>query len=173
MQQSFATCSTAVIETLQIKRGSTLSSYLQVWMAFGVSGLCHAHGILMFPNVSHASIYNRVAGTNMVFAWQAAAVCIEDLVQHLASGLLRTKRGQRERRLIGYAWIFWSFWMSLPWVADDLFRTGLIVQPAAMPSPPRSPGGYIVSLMADRQARGKMFAHLIAYASYLPRRAQG
>lgn len=144
-----------------------LSSYLQVWMAFGISGLCHAHGILMFPNVSHASIYDRVVGTIMFFTWQAAAICIEDFVQHLASGVLRTRAGQRGQCLIGYAWVFWSFWVSLPWVADDLFRMGLIVQPAATMSPHRSPGGYIVSLIADRQARGEMFADLIAYASSL------
>jgi hypothetical protein len=144
-----------------------LSSYLQVWMAFGISGFCHAHGILMFPNVSHASIYNRVIGTIMFFTWQAAAVCTEDFVQHLASGLLRMGAGQRERRLIGYVWVFGSFWVSLPWVADDLFRMELIVPPAATMSPPRSPGRYIVNLIADRQARGKMFADLIAYASSL------
>jgi hypothetical protein len=143
-------CSSAVIESWQITRGSMLSSYLQIWMAFDISGLCHAHSILMLPNVAQTSIYDRITGTIMFFLWQVAAIRVEDLVQCLGRGLLSAPKDQWQRHIIGYVRVLWSFWVSLPWVPDDLLRMGLLIRPTTEFSVTRSPGGYIVSLVADK-----------------------
>lgn len=127
IRHSFQSSSAVVIKVCRIPRGTILSSQLQVWTAFLLSGLGHAQGLLMLPEQTRTSLITRTQGTMMFFLWQALVISCEDMLcmiyEKHGRRLDRTSHGCR---FLGYMWVLLSFWISIPWVADDLLRAGLL-----------------------------------------------
>lgn len=55
------------------------------------------------------------------FVWQAFAITIEDLVQWLWKQAFGTWRS-KWFPIVGYFWVVFSFWFSLPWAGDVMMR---------------------------------------------------
>ncbi|KIX09593.1 uncharacterized protein Z518_00673 [Rhinocladiella mackenziei CBS 650.93] len=127
IRRSVTSVSNWVLDSFAIPRGTVFSRYLQIWIAFGLSGFLHAQANLMLPRPSNVTPDECVRGTMLYFLWQAAAITFEDAVQWAwvkAGGTLHPP--SRFRTLIGYAWVVCSFWISLPWAADDMMRMRLM-----------------------------------------------
>lgn len=74
---------TAVANSLRIPRGSNLSSYSKLYLAFFISGSFHALGQLHLPRPSNITAAECSIGFFLFFVWQATAITIEDFVQWL------------------------------------------------------------------------------------------
>ena len=109
---------------LKFPRGSNLSSYTQLYIAFFLSGLIHCFGDFMFER--------RVAYHSLkFFLLQAVAITFEDFVIYLAKCLLHQggvelKPGKDDEswaeatvRVIGYCWVILWFCLSLPVFVDE------------------------------------------------------
>ncbi|OTB04086.1 hypothetical protein M426DRAFT_321179 [Hypoxylon sp. CI-4A] len=115
-----------IVDFLSIHRGTNISSYIQIWLAFTISGFMHAQSMLLLPHPSNITFAERTAGVMAFFLWQAAAITTEDFVQWLwgkLSGDLEVNPWAR--RFIGYTWVISTFWVSLPWAADVMMRIRL------------------------------------------------
>ncbi|KAI1778795.1 membrane bound O-acyl transferase family-domain-containing protein [Hypoxylon cercidicola] len=126
LRRSLTKATGFTVDFLSIPRGTNLSSYLQIWLAFAISGFMHAQSMLLLPHPSNITFSERTVGVMAFFMWQAAAITMEDFVQWLWSKY----SGGREAspwisRFVGYAWVIWSFWVSLPWAADVMMRIRL------------------------------------------------
>lgn len=115
------------MDYLTIPRGSMLSSYTQIWLAFFASGFMHAQSMLLLPHPPNVTVWESTAGVMAFFLWQAAAITLEDFVQWLFKPYLvgRDASNSLIRKLVGYLWVTASFWMSLPWAADVMTRLRL------------------------------------------------
>lgn len=83
----------------------------------------HAQSMLLLPHPPNLTTSERSTGVLVFFLWQAVAITAEDF----AIWLWRQVSGGREMspkasRLIGYAWVTWSMWFSVPWAADVMMR---------------------------------------------------
>lgn len=127
IRHSFQSCSAVTIKVCRIPRGTVLSSQTQIWIAFLLSGLGHAQGLLMLPWPTRTSLLSKTHGTMMFFLWQALMISCEDALHILYQkhGMGLGPLSQRLRAL-GYLWVLLSFWISIPWVADNLLRAGLL-----------------------------------------------
>ena len=115
----------AFIQILKIPRGTNLSSYTTLYLAFTMSGAFHALSQLQMPCPTNITPAERTVGFFLFFVWQAAAITLEDLMQwcwRKAGRGLRQDTGKLGRRLVGYVWITVSMWASMPLVADTFLR---------------------------------------------------
>jgi hypothetical protein len=111
---------------LHIKRGTNLSSYFQLWLAFFTSGCMHAASMMMLPAPVNITWQERTLGMLQFFLWQAAAITFEDFVQWTLRGRWETSRRWRLLRpWIGYVWVTCSMWYSLPFAGDVMLRIRL------------------------------------------------
>jgi hypothetical protein len=102
-----------VRDVLQLRRGSFASKYLQLFVAFGISGIIHAGASML----CHASFNGDYA--MKVFICQAIIIFIEDHVVELGK-----KCGFKDTtfwRLIGFGWTLFALGVSLQdWVSSTL-----------------------------------------------------
>ncbi|KAI3326349.1 membrane bound O-acyl transferase family-domain-containing protein [Xylariaceae sp. AK1471] len=119
------TCYTdAFIDAVGIPRGTNWSSYTTLYLAFLISGTFHALSQRQMPCPVDVSDSERVTGFFLFFVWQAAAITFEDFVQWccrrggLGENLLLL-------RVIGYMWVTWCIWTSLPLAGDTFVRMRL------------------------------------------------
>lgn len=111
------------VDLVGIKRGTNLSSYTQLWLAFTLSGVFHALSQLMAPSPTNITFEERTVGIFLFFLWQAAVITIEDGVHWL------WKRGGDDfanpsvfRTGVGYLWVCFSMWCSIPLAGDVFLR---------------------------------------------------
>jgi gliotoxin/aspirochlorine biosynthesis aminotransferase len=111
------------VDLLGIKRGTNMSSYTQLWLAFTLSGIFHALSQLMAPSPTNITFEERTVGIFLFFLWQAAAITIEDFVHWLwkQGGGSFAKRSVL-RTAVGYAWVLFSMWYSIPLAGDVFLR---------------------------------------------------
>jgi len=123
LRRSFTSYTQCVVKALGIRRGTNLSSYTQLWLAFFTSGFFHAASILLMPSPINITFRERTTGIMLFFLWQAAAVTTEDFVQYLWKTICGSpKRGSQWPTVVGFCWVILSFWISLPWAGDVLMR---------------------------------------------------
>ena len=128
--QVLTTFTGAFVDAVGIKRGSTLSSYTQLWLAFLISALMHAQSFLILPSPTNITLSERTVGVVQFFLWQAAAITFEDFVQWLWARLGgKTSGPSIFRTVIGYVWVVWSFWYSVPLGADVWMRMRIGQEP--------------------------------------------
>ncbi|KAF2179246.1 hypothetical protein K469DRAFT_754016 [Zopfia rhizophila CBS 207.26] len=126
LRRSLTKATGFVVDVLRIPRGSNLSSYTQIWLAFAISGLMHTQFFVLLPYPSNINFSERTMGVMAFFMWQAAAITLEDFVQWVwckSGGSV--EKSNWFKTVIGYSWVLGSFWISLPWVADVMMRIRL------------------------------------------------
>ena len=114
---------------LKFPRGSNLSSYTQLYVAFFLSGLLHFAGDFM--------IERRMVYRSFKFCLlQAVVITFEDFVIYIAKRLLRwrgieLKPGKVDKswvevvvRVIGYCWVALWYCLTLPTWQDELSPVG-------------------------------------------------
>lgn len=110
--QSFKILSDCLINALNIPRGTSLSNYTQVYLAFAISGVLHAFGDFVVAGPSYTGISLRF------FLSQALAITFEDAVLALARRAGFSDWPTRMARIVGYVWVFVWFSVSLPLFQD-------------------------------------------------------
>ncbi|KAJ8069763.1 hypothetical protein OCU04_000182 [Sclerotinia nivalis] len=99
-----------------IPRGTNISSYTKLYIAFSISGIFHALSQLQMPCPTNITPAERTLGFFLFFVWQMAAITFEDFVQWMIPKPI----GGRWRKVVGYLWVVASFWASM-WLAADTF----------------------------------------------------
>ncbi|PSN66993.1 hypothetical protein BS50DRAFT_588029 [Corynespora cassiicola Philippines] len=113
----------SLVDALGIKRGTNTSSYTQLWISFAISGVMHAASMTLMPCPANVPEWHRWRGLLLYFMWQALAITTEDLVMYLwRTAFGGSGRSSTWKNVVGYMWVTWSFWTSLPWAADVLLK---------------------------------------------------
>lgn len=113
----------AFVDAMKIKRGTKLSSYTQLWLAFTISGAMHASSMLILPSPTNITFNERTIGVMQFFFFQAAAITFEDFIQWVWKQLGgKTSAPSMFRTLVGYTWVICCFWYSLPLIGDVMLR---------------------------------------------------
>jgi hypothetical protein len=103
-------------DVLKLHKGSFSSKYAQLFIGFGVSGLCHS--------VASVLVSGEDGGRLKFFLLQGAAIFAEDMTQELGKAV-----GLRERglitRCVGHVWVFAWFSYSLRGLVDGGLRQGV------------------------------------------------
>ena len=114
---------------MKFPRGTKLSSYTQLYVAFFLSGLLHFSGDFVFER-------RIVSRSFKFFLLQAAAITFEDFVVYIAKRLFR--RGGIERKLgkadeprtgvavrvFGFCWVILWLCLTVPVWQDELNALG-------------------------------------------------
>ena len=117
----------AAVDFAGIRRSTNLSSYTQLWLGFGVSGVMHALSMRMFPSPTNISLAEKTIGMLQFFTWQAVAISLEDFVLWNWREFGGKAEGMRLfRSATGYLWVTLSFWYSIPFAADVMLRVRAI-----------------------------------------------
>ncbi|GJE93177.1 membrane bound O-acyl transferase family-domain-containing protein [Phanerochaete sordida] len=102
--------------TLRCAPGSWLSSHVQLFVGFTLSGLAHVPG--------DAMVHPKWTGSSFwFFPAQAAAIMLEDAV--IARARERGLRDTRWERTVGYLWTVSWLTYSVPWFVDWAVAAGL------------------------------------------------
>ncbi|KAG9230929.1 toxin biosynthesis protein [Amylocarpus encephaloides] len=115
----------SLADLLRIQRGTNLSSYTKLYLAFAISGMFHALSQLQMPCPTNITPSERCWGFFLFFVWQTVAITLEDCVQWLykkAGGKFEDVRGRTLRTAAGYCWVIGSMWLSIPLVGDTFLR---------------------------------------------------
>lgn len=119
--------STGFAQALGLKKGTNAYSYVHLYTAFLLSGILHAGSILILPSQINLTLQDKTAGMIAFFVWQAVAISVEDFVQWVFCTTFGGPNASRSWivRLVGYSWVVWSFWFSLPLAAAVQHRVRL------------------------------------------------
>jgi len=99
--------------------------------------------MLMLAAPTTLKIGDRTLGTISFFLWQALVISVEDATLWMtARGRFNFGKGE-SCRYVGLLWVMTSFWILVPWVANDLLRMGLLTPPML----PNSPMEHIAALV--------------------------
>jgi hypothetical protein len=115
----------AFVDAVGIPRGTNWSSYTTLYLAFLLSGTFHALSQRQMPCPVDVTDSERVIGFFLFFVWQAAAITFEDFAQWCWRRYTKGLRPGADRlisRVIGYMWVTWCIWTSLPLAADTFLR---------------------------------------------------
>ncbi|KAH6666346.1 toxin biosynthesis protein [Halenospora varia] len=115
----------AFANMLKIPRGTNLSSYTKLYLAFLLSGTFHSLGQLHLPRSSNITAGECAEGFFLFFVWQAAAITAEDFAKWIVrknGWSPQSNKSKRYCNMIGHAWVFFSMWMSFPIVGDTMLR---------------------------------------------------
>lgn len=81
----------------------------------------------MLPNLTRVPTFTRIRGTLIFFIWQAFAITVEDVFCMACRRCDVSKNHYLQKfRFVGFFWVLLSFWISIPFVADDLLRAGVL-----------------------------------------------
>lgn len=129
----------AFVNVLHVKRGTWLSSILQTFFAFSLSGFMHALvAWSVEPTPPFFSFYDRFTTMFLFFLFQAEGVVLEDIVVSLFRPVwrkieARDKKGRRATlmRWIGRIWVFGWLWWTGQFAVESWLKTGqgLLCQP--------------------------------------------
>ena len=107
--------------SLGFRKGTTASSYLQLYVAFAMSCIFHE------VNIFHAA--GKDVGEFVFFMQQPVAITVEDFVQWC----YRNVTGRRKEdepaaftKVFGYVWVFFWFSHSLPPFVKGLRDAGVV-----------------------------------------------
>ncbi|KAF2014406.1 hypothetical protein BU24DRAFT_423362 [Aaosphaeria arxii CBS 175.79] len=109
----------AFADALGIARGTNVSSYSKLFLAFFISGSFHALSQLNMPRPANITAEECSIGILKFFIWQACAITAEDFVQWLWR---KTGWSTTSIRNIGYLWVFTSLLLSLPLAGDCVLK---------------------------------------------------
>ncbi|KAI1823902.1 membrane bound O-acyl transferase family-domain-containing protein [Xylaria intraflava] len=115
----------AFIDAVGIPRGTNWSSYTTLYLAFAISGTFHALSQRQMPCPVDVTDTEQVTGFFLFFVWQAAAITFEDFIQWCWKRWANDHEALRStsvKRTVGYAWVIWCIWASLPLVGDTFVR---------------------------------------------------
>lgn len=108
-----------------IPKGTNLSSYTKLYLAFLISGFFHGYCSLMMPAPDNLTPAEHSLGFFLFFIWQVAAITVEDfaqwIVRNTTSGEL-AREGSRLRTWVGYIWVTAVMYGGLPLVGDMCLR---------------------------------------------------
>ncbi|KIM90059.1 hypothetical protein PILCRDRAFT_812871 [Piloderma croceum F 1598] len=117
LRRFIASIGKSISRGLGFQPGTHLSSYTQLYVGFIVSGLLHTTG--------EAMVGMRYVGFSFLFFLaQAVAITAEDFVIGLAR-LTKIKIPAFLTSVIGYAWVFFWFSVSVPWFLNWQIAAGL------------------------------------------------
>ncbi|KAI1182832.1 membrane bound O-acyl transferase family-domain-containing protein [Nemania serpens] len=124
IRRPLTSLSSAACRRLGTTKGTTTDTYLRLWIAFLISGAMHAGSMLILPSPANLTLAERTVGIFGFFAWQAAAITSEDLVQWAWKSVHGGDSSPAAwwTRALGYAWVVVSFWVSLPMAGDVMLR---------------------------------------------------
>lgn len=105
------------MNSLGFKKGSSGSSYTQLYTSFICSGLIHACGDAMVGKEFFGSTF-------LFFPLQAVIITVEDVVMALFKRLGVNKQTPLIR-IIGYLWVFFWFYYSTPLFLDWGLKAGM------------------------------------------------
>ncbi|KAJ8509196.1 hypothetical protein ONZ45_g8609 [Pleurotus djamor] len=103
---------------LGLPRHSKVRTYLELYIAFFISGLLHY-------SLEYMSIKNWANGAIQFFTLQAVAIHLEDMVIAFASSRLGLKQNKMWEA-IGYIWVVQWFGWSLPMWLEPRIRGGAV-----------------------------------------------
>lgn len=113
-----------------MRRGSKLSSYTQLYVAFIISGIGHAISIAYYPfREGVPADSSHYIGTLWFFVAQALAITFEDIAIGIYNRQKRVVLSDGTRKVIGYVWVIFWFYYSLPWALDEHLNKGLGYRP--------------------------------------------
>ena len=136
-----------LLRFLRIRRGTLLSSYGQIWAGFALSAFFHAQINRIAVSPANITFDEKIWGVVYFFLWQAAAITVEDFAiwgwkqgirPKKAKGRNESKEGEINhepsvrwnwKNVIGYTWVCWNFYISMPFAADVLLRMRTAVDP--------------------------------------------
>ncbi len=110
---------------LNIRRGTKLSAYSQIWLAFAISGVMHACSMRGLPRPTNITTGECTLGMLRFFLWQAFAITIEDIVMWMCRRGVGGTGPKVCRTLVGWVWVVGSFWYSMAWAGDVMLRMRL------------------------------------------------
>ena len=110
---------------MNIRRGTTLSSYTQLWLAFAISGTMHANSMLGLPRPLNISTTECTLGMLRFFLWQALAITTEDFAMWVCKHIFGGTGPKYFRTVVGWAWVVGSCWYSMAWAGDVMIRMRL------------------------------------------------
>jgi len=123
--QSLTAYTSAFVNLLGIKRGTNLSSYTQLWLAFAISGAMHANSMLGLPRPLNITTTECTIGMLQFFLWQAFAITSEDFVMWLCRRGFGGTGPRWMRAWVGGPWVVGSFWYSMAFAGDVMLRMRL------------------------------------------------
>ncbi|KAF1998239.1 hypothetical protein P154DRAFT_604173 [Amniculicola lignicola CBS 123094] len=126
LRRPLTTFGHVVTDFLRLSRRGPLAFYIHIWNAFLISGLLHAQSMALLPRPKNITLYESTAGLMYFFVWQALIITAEDIAQRIWIKSGRTIESLGAFRfVVGYTWVAWSLWVSLPWAADVMMRVRL------------------------------------------------
>ncbi|KAI0824502.1 membrane bound O-acyl transferase family-domain-containing protein [Trametes gibbosa] len=127
LRRHFAHWGNWTVNTLNVPRGTFLSSQVQVHVAFALSGLLHCIGDLV--------VGKEVFGHSWkFFAANGIAITFEDVVILLARRI-GFRHMTRVTRVVGYVWVCLWFTRSVRLYQEWMYEAGIGNQPALPYSP--------------------------------------
>ncbi|KAI1647328.1 membrane bound O-acyl transferase family-domain-containing protein [Daldinia loculata] len=125
LRHMFTSYTDVFADSFGIRRGTNLSSYTKLYLAFLISGCFHALGQLHLPRPSDVTSRECSIGFLLFFLWQAVAITVEDITiwaMHRNSASESKGRVPKYYSIVGYVWVFLSMWWSLPLVGDAVLK---------------------------------------------------
>ena len=105
-----------------MSKGSTWYSYTHLFVAFSISGVMHAGSMVILPSPRNITLEERTLGIFLFFVYQALAITLEDFVQWLYRRVCGPSSPGSWSTWIGYVWVAFSFWYSLPLAGNVMLR---------------------------------------------------
>ncbi|KAF1950187.1 hypothetical protein CC80DRAFT_496999 [Byssothecium circinans] len=109
-----------------IPKGTLISSYTKLWLAFTISGTFHSLSSLQMPHPINLTPGERSLGFFYFFVWNASAITLEDFLQWCVRKIFPKRELIRNycllRELVGYFWVTVVMWQGLPLVGDMCLR---------------------------------------------------
>ncbi|KAG2340943.1 hypothetical protein BDR05DRAFT_888905 [Suillus weaverae] len=111
----------AISSVLGFKRGTSGSSYTQIYVAFLISGLVHTGGDIVLSG-SSASPVSRPLFSMPFFFSQAIVITLEDLLIRIARRL--GVKDSTWTRALGFVWVAVWFGWCVPGYVENMIRAG-------------------------------------------------
>ncbi|KAF9264395.1 hypothetical protein L218DRAFT_1076599 [Marasmius fiardii PR-910] len=109
---------------LRLHPGSSLNRFIQILVAFCLSGIMHQTGEYMVAREHGRGWWNEGGGSFRFFMLQPIAIGLEDLVLGKRSFKLSSKKW----RFVGYLWVLFWFSLTVPVWLNGAVRVGLMDQ---------------------------------------------
>ena len=142
LRRFFEVANHNLLSLLHIKRGTTLSKYFQIYMAFFLSALFHHVGALNIP------YFETVSYQFLFFVLQPVCITIEDVA--IALGKRAGVKDSSVTRALGYLWTFTAVTFTGRYIAVFFSECGAMLAPNPRPfrfwdrvMPLLRPPGYV------------------------------
>lgn len=114
----------AFCDYFNIPKGTNLSSYTKLWLAFLISGTFHSLSSLQMPHPTNLTPGERSLGFFYFFLWNVSAITVEDFFQWCGRRISPTMMEGNGwmKAVLGYVWVTLVMWQGLPLVGDMCLR---------------------------------------------------